>query len=357
MSNFTFTTKAAAVAAVSVIAFAGCKDDNDVHAAQMAVSQVKGQTMGTFYSVQVPKGYTGGNEALDKRANSAFNVVIDAISTFDDSAELARFNAYKGTDKFEISPYLADSIENAIFEAHRIEDAMDITVGPLVNLWGFGPDGRLEKQPQPDDIAKAKALTGYDKFALYRDAQTDKAYLQKVDGAVKLDMSTLGEGLGADLLATYLDEDKVENYMIAVAGAIRTKGKNSKGADWTVGIEDPFGKGVFEVACPKGMAMSTAGSYRNFFIDENTKEVFSHIIDTKTGYPVAHKTVSVTVIAPTAATTDALDTGLLVLGAQKALDFGNKHNVAVYTIEIDDKGQAVGRYSKAFEPYLKCNVR
>ena len=123
MSNFTFTTKAAAVAAVSVIAFAGCKDDNDVHAAQMAVSQVKGQTMGTFYSVQVPKGYTGGNEALDKRANSAFNVVIDAISTFDNSAELARFNAYKGTDKFEISPYLADSIENALFADNQTATA------------------------------------------------------------------------------------------------------------------------------------------------------------------------------------------------------------------------------------------
>ena len=102
--------------------------------------------------------------------------------------------------------------------------------------------------------------------------------------------------------------------------------------------------------------MSTAGSYRNYFKDDKSGQFYSHIIDPSTGRPVDHKTMSVTVLGNSAFTTDALDTGLLVLGADKALDWANKYQVPIYTIEYKD-GKAVGRYSKAFEPYLKCDLK
>ena len=317
--------------------------------------KISGQTMGTFFSVTLPNGYKDGAEVLEKKAHEAFSVVIDAISTFDSNSELSKFNALQDTSKFEISDYLAKNIEECIYQAHKIEDSMDITIGPLVNLWGFGPDGRLEKKPSDSDILKAKENVGYDKFAIYH--ENKKAYLQKILPGVKLDMSTVGEGMGADLLAQKLDKEQVNDYLIAVAGAIRSKGLNKKGQNWVVGIEDPKGNGVFERVCPKGMAMSTAGSYRNFFVDKDNNQFFSHIIDPKTAAPVAHKTVSVTVIGNSATQTDALDTGLLVLGAKKAIEFGNKYNVAVYAIEILDDGKPHKSYSKAFEPYLKCEIK
>lgn len=348
--NFKFKAIALAMALFTLSA---CNDEKVQN--QDPEIKISGQTMGTFFSVTLPKGYKNGQESLVNKAHEAFSVVINAISTFDSKSELSKFNALENTSKFEISDYLASNVEECIYQAHKIEDAMDITVGPLVNLWGFGPDGRHNKKPSNSDILKAKENVGYDKFAIYH--ENGKAYLQKKLPGVKLDMSTVGEGMGADLLASELDKELINDYLIAVAGAIRTKGLNKKGQNWVVGIEDPKGNGVFERVCPKGMAMSTAGSYRNFFINKDNNKFYSHIIDPKTAAPVAHQTVSVTVIGKSATQTDALDTGLLVLGAKKAIEFGNKHNVAVYAIEIDENGKAQKSYSKAFEPYLKCEIK
>ena len=114
------------------------------------------------------------------------------------------------------------------------------------------------------------------------------------------------------------------------------------------------GQKVFTAVCPQGMAISTAGSYRNFFLDSETGHFYSHIIDPKTGYPIDHRTVSVSVIARTALETDALDTGLLVKGAKEAVEWGNKTETPVYAIEIDENGKEVATYSRAFTPYLKC---
>ena len=233
---------------------------------------------------------------------------------------------------------------------------MDPTVGPLVNLWGFGPSGDIKKSPTDELIAQTKSYVGLDKFELRRAGNT--AYLRKADPRVALDLSTIGEGLAADELAALMDEKNIPSYMIAVAGAIRSKGGNADGKLWRVGVEDPLSQGakVFQVVCPQGMAISTAGSYRNFFLDEDTNKFYSHVIDTKTGRPIDHRTVSVTVIDKSAMVTDALDTGLLVLGAQEAVQWGNKNSTPVYAIEIDDEGKQVATYSRAFEPYLKCVV-
>ncbi len=335
------------------LAITACNDGDKV-----SVTKDSGQTMGTFYNVTVINSdkQNISNENLNKIAHESFNKVIDAISSFDKNSEISKFNKHSDASPFYISDYLATVIENARASAHDINDAMDITVAPLVNLWGFGPTKRLEKAPSKEQIDEALSYVGYDKFGLYYENDSTKAYLIKKTKGVQLDLSTIGEGLGADLLAERLDSLGFNNYLIAVAGAIRSKGKNAKHKDWAIGIEDPRGNGVYQKVCPHNMAMSTAGSYRNFFLDKNTNEFYSHIIDPTTGYPVKHKTVSVTVIDNTAATTDALDTGLLVLGAKKAIEFGNRTNTAVYAIEIDDKGDLKATYSKAFEQYLKCDL-
>ncbi len=320
------------------------------------VTKIDGKTFGTFYYVTVPGGYPGGEDTLRSDAEFVFKKVANAISTFDDTAEIARFNDFKSTEQFVVSGYLANVLEEVIMQSRRVGMAMDPTVGPLVNLWGFGPKGEINHSPSEEDIQNTLTYVGLERFGLYRAG--DAAFLKKTDPRVELDLSTIGEGLAADELAALMDEKGVENYMIAVAGAIRTKGANPDGKLWHVGIEDPLSQGskVFAVACPQSMAISTAGSYRNFFLDEDTGKFYSHIIDTKTGKPISHRTVSVSVIDRSALVTDAIDTGLLVLGAQKAVEWGEKNSVAVYAIEIDKDGKPVSTYSRAFEPYLKCVV-
>lgn len=348
--------KAALLAAAAAFVLSACGDEKSAQqAAFETVDKIDGQTMGTFYSVTVPGGYTGGSKALKNEAESAFKEVIDAISTFDSHAEIARFNEFKSCEPFEVSPYLAKILEEIQHTSRRINFATDITVGPLVNLWGFGPEARPEKEPSQLEIDEVRAYVGPDRFEI---RQGKIPHLIKADPRVKLDLSTVGEGLGADALAARLDQQGVENYMVAIAGAIRSKGVNPRGQQWRVGIENPVNPSAapFAVVCPMGMGMSTSGTYRNFFIDENTGERFSHIIDPISGKPIKHRTVSVTVIAQSTLETDTLDTGLMVMGADAALKWAEENEAAIYTVEINDKGEPVGRYSRYMEPYLKCQA-
>lgn len=356
---------AASLLAVTCLSLTACGDDSSANKASdqlldkkfTEVTKINGKTFGTFFYITVPGGYPGGEEALKRDADFVFKKVSDAISTFDPKSEIARFDAARNTNDFPISDYLAGIIEEVQRQALRIDGAMDPTVGPLVNLWGFGPTGEINKSPSEANIEQIEKYVGLDKFSLRR-AANGTPFLVKADPRVELDLSTIGEGLAADELASVMDMKGVNNYMIAVAGAIRTKGANPDGKLWRVGIEDPLSQGqkVFEAVCPQGMAISTAGSYRNFFMDKDSGKFYSHIIDPKTGRPISHRTLSVSVVDRQALVTDALDTGLLVMGAKAAVDWGNKNGVAVYAIEVDEKGNQHASYSRPFEQYLKCTV-
>lgn len=316
--------------------------------------KIQGQTMGTYYQVTVVGDFKGGEQSLRKLAENTFNMVIDEISTYDENSAISRFNKTKKDQPFYISKYLSDNIELINRESARIGFATDISVGPAVNLWGFGPDKSL-KNPTDAQLQEAKAYVGHDKYELRYDKNA-KGYLIKHNDNVYLDLSTVGEGMGADALAQKLDELGVHNYLISVAGANRSSGVNAKGKPWRIGIENGNGNGVSQAVCPLSMGMSTAGSYRNYYTDKDGNRL-SHIIDPKTLKPITHHTVSVTVIARNATITDTLDTGLLVLGADKAIDFANRNDLAIYTIEVGKDGKFITKHSVAFEKYLNCNAK
>lgn len=344
-----------AISLSSIFFLNGCSEEKAV-TQQAKVTRIQGKTMGTFYGVIVPGGYEKGDAELKKLCEDTFNDISKVISTFDPKAELALFNEHKSTEPYPISKYLARIIQECDYQSRRIDGAMDISVGPLVNLWGFGKDKAKHESPSDEQISETKKLVGLNSYEVRNTANS--SLLIKRDPNVRLDLSTIGEGLGADSVASILMRQGVKDFFVHVAGASRSRGFNPKGELWRVGIEDPTNPdhNVFVAVCPRNLAMSTAGSYRNYFKDDKTGQFYSHIIDPSTGRPVDHKTMSVTVLGNSAFTTDALDTGLLVLGADKALDWADKHQVPIYTIEYKD-GKAVGRYSKAFEPYLKCDLR
>ncbi len=320
------------------------------------VTRIQGKTMGTYYAINVVGGYKGGEEALRNLAESCFKEIVDKISTFDKDAELYRLNEHFSTEPYEISEGLSKIIQDTLYIGHRIENATDITVGPLVNLWGFGKDKRVEKAPSAEEVAATLKYVGLDKFELKFDK--GKSYIIKSDPHVRIDLATVGEGLGADAVAEKLLFEGYRNFMVNVAGASRSFGVNDKGHKWKVGIEDPSSSApkVFAPICTLDKAVTTAGSYRNFFKDDASGKVYSHAIDPKTGYPVSHSTLSVTVIADSAYEADALDTGLLVLGADKALLWGRDNNYAIATIELVD-GKPVFRYTDTFKPFLDCGAK
>lgn len=346
---------------LAVSALTACDKSKEVSSARADVKEqlstvIQGRTMGTFYAVNVVGGYKGGEEGLKALAEGVFKQICDEISTFDKNAELYKFNDFKSTEPFEISNELGKIIQDTVYQGRRISGATDITVGPLVNLWGFGKDKKKDEAPSHDEIIKALELVGLDKFEVRTDK--DKTYLVKHNKDLKLDLATVGEGLGADAVATKLLMEGYKNFMVNVAGASRSYGVNSRGQKWRLGIEDPTSpeRRVFVPICALDKAVTTAGSYRNYFKDETTGKIFSHAIDPKTGYPVSHKTLSVTVISDSAFESDALDTGLLVLGAQKALNWGKKNGYAIATIEYDN-GKPLFRYTDDFKKYLDCAKR
>ena len=328
-----------------VLCCAGCGKEQ----ANQPELKVSGPTMGTHYGVKVAGNYPGGEPQLQHDVEQVLTRINDQLSTYKSDSELSRFNQHKDGTPVRVSQDLADVVIEGLRSGALTEGAMDVTVGPLVNLWGFGPDKRPTKTPTAEQIVAARAHTGLDK--LHVEVSRDYATLRKNIPELYVDLSTLGEGFAADKIADLLDSRGIRNYMVEIAGALRLKGVNGRGDPWRVAIEmptDELGQ-VQNIVVPGDNGISTAGSYRNYY--ELDGKRYSHIIDPATGQPIQHKLVSVTVIAPRALHTDALDTGLMVMGADKALAFANEHNLAIYTLTKTDSGFKA-RYSRAFKQYL-----
>ena len=337
------------------ISFLGLSACDYVSNQQKTETKIAGKTMGTFYNITVVGEYPGGPEQLQHDSEKVLSAIVNDISTFNKKSVLSKFNQTHSTEPMEISHNLADIIITCLRVGHDLGGAMDITVGPLVNAWGFGPKKNGNKFPTDEEIAAAKANVGLDK--IHVEIGYEKSFIRKDNPNVYVDLSTVGEGFGADKIAEMLDARGITDYMVSIAGAIRTRGSNSRGKDWVIAIEDPandqnVGQNMTTTVCTKGQAISTAGSYRNYRIGPDGKRE-SHIINPVTGRPVDNNTVSVTVIGPSALWTDALDTGMVVMGYENALKYANERNIAIYAIAQGKNGFEV-HSSRAMEQYLNC---
>ena len=223
----------------------------------------------------------------------------------------------------------------ALSLAQESGGAYDVTVGPLVNLWGFGPDPATRQVPGGAAIDAARARVGW------RGVEVDLPNLRaRKRPGIRVDLSSLGKGRGVDRVAEYLDERGVSNYLIDLSGKLRARGRNSHGAPWRVAVERPVADA--SSAAPaiielRDESVATAGDYRRFF--ESGGRHYSHIIDPRTGYPVAHSTVSATALAPDCMTADALATVMMVMAPAEALRLADRAHLRVLLI-----GHADGRY-------------
>ncbi|WGM06540.1 FAD:protein FMN transferase [Arsenophonus nasoniae] len=310
---------------------------------------IQGQTMGTYYVIKyVNESSHPFWETLRDDINSRLEEVNNQMSTYRPKSELSQFNQFQHVNTpFPVSLAMMTVIKEAIHINKLTNGALDITIGPLVNLWGFGPEGRITKSPPEETLALRRQLIGIDKLAI------DGNSLIKKIPQLYVDLSAIAKGYGVDVIAEYLESQNIHNYMVDIGGEVRTKGHNGKGVAWRIAIEKPSDKGleqsVQEIIEPGNMSVATSGDYRNYF--EQDGIFYSHTIDPKTGRPIIHNLISITVIAPTCMMADGLSTGINVLGAEKGMELAERLNLPVFMVVTTNKGFEE-RYSSAFKPYL-----
>ena len=291
------------------------------------VQELVGSTMGTTFSVKVVAPPAELDLAtLRQDIESTLDAINQTMSTYRDDSELAQFNASADVGWIEVSPDFCHAVEAAQVISQFTDGAFDVTVGPLVNLWGFGPPGAVLEPPSGEQVAAAMTNTGYAK--LHVDCAMPA--LRKETAGVYVDLSAFAKGHGVDSLAGLLDARALPDYLVEIGGELRMRGSNATGERWAIAIETPTrtARSVQTVVRLTNTAMATSGDYRNYFEHDGTH--YSHTIDPRTGYPVSHNGASVTVVADSAAFADATATALLVLGPDDGLKLAEQESIAAF---------------------------
>jgi thiamine biosynthesis lipoprotein len=315
-------------------------------AAAAETIRLSGETMGTTYHVTVadaPGEATG--ETLGAAIEAVLAEVNGKLSNWDPDSEVSRFNASASTDPVPVSPAFA-AVMRAAEAAHTLSGGkFDVTLAPLIELWGFGP--RQPDDPVPSDAAIAAALMSVgqtEKLALAEDGAT----LTKSAPGVTVNLSAVAKGYGIDQVAAALEAQGAARYLVEIGGDLVARGTNDRDAPWSIGIERPDARGgsVETVVPVRDMGLATSGDYRNYFEVDGVR--YSHIIDPTSGRPITHGTAAVSVLAEDATTADALATALLVVGADEGLAIAEREGLAAYFVVRDGDGFASAA-SSAFE--------
>ena len=293
---------------------------------QQEYVHIAGRTMGTTYNIKYP--LQGGPEpqVLQAEVDIRLVEINKLMSTYDPESELSLFNQHESEAPFPMSE------ENILVlgEAKRLGELsngyLDVTVGPLVNLWGFGPTKRPEKIPGQDVIDATKKNLGLDKFSLLEDAAI------KTFPNLYVDLSTIAKGYGVDQLAEIMEKKGVTDYLVEIGGEMRVSGVNASGTPWRIAVEKPLtnARAMQRLITIGDNAIATSGDYRNYYEENGVR--YSHLIDPKTGYPIKHNVVAVTVVHESSMTADGLATALNVMGKEAALSVAEKNNLAVLLI-------------------------
>ncbi|MCL1097109.1 FAD:protein FMN transferase [Shewanella gelidii] len=316
-------------------------------AEQEQTTLLVGNTMGTTYHIKVvPNNRLPDANLLQAEIDLTLEQVNNQMSTYRPKSELSKFNSMPREQSVEVS---ADTVKvlKESFRLYKLTDgALDITLGPLVNLWGFGPDKRPNRIPTDDMINFAKRQTGIEHVSI-------QGYkLNKHIPELYVDLSSVAKGFGVDKVAELLDKYQVKGYMVEIGGELRVKGTKPGNKPWRVAVEQPTvdERRVQQVIEPGNMAMATSGDYRNYYEGDGRR--YSHLIDPRTGYPINHRLASATVLHPSSMTADGLATAMMVLGTQASLALAHQENLAVMLIEKQNDGFKV-YYSDAFKPFIK----
>ena len=333
-----------ALVIIGCLLLAGCRSDSPAR----KLILVNGSTMGTVYTVKVTEPLTGlDKDDLKGNIDKILTSVNDRMSTYRQDSELSRLNSNSSMSWLDVSPEMVAVVTEAIYVSKLTQGAFDVTVGPLVNLWGFGPQRLPEKVPTDNAISEALAKTGYQHIKL----RVTPPAVKKELAALYIDLSGIAKGYAVDKIADYLESIGIANYLVEVGGELRGKGLNERGLPWIIAIEKPDigDRAVQRLIHIKDKGLATSGDYRNYF--ERDGQRFSHTINPESGRPITHKLASVTVISASAIRADAMATALMVLGPEQGFEFASRENLAAFFIVKGPHG-FVEKNTEPFNQYL-----
>jgi thiamine biosynthesis lipoprotein len=280
---------------------------------------ILGTTMGTSYQIKIARVSIPEKNLimLKQQIDSVLLTVNQQMSTYDPQSEISRFNAWTDTTSFFISEPLRYVVRTALEVNKESHGYFDITVAPLVDLWGFGKMKRAGIPPEQRQIETVRKRTGAQHLIML-----DDRHLRKTIPDLELDLSAIAKGYGVDRVAELLDSLGYKNYLVEIGGELVGKGLNNKGELWKVAVDRPRfaslpGEQIIETLALPDVAVATSGDYRNYF--EYRGRRYSHTIDPFTGYPVQHNLASATVIAMNCTRADALATAVMAMGPEKGL--------------------------------------
>lgn len=313
---------------------------------------IQGKTMGTYYLVKIIQRDESkylrsvDHGALEVHISAILQRVNQQMSTFQADSEISLFNRSRSTDWFSVSADTARVMGESIRVSRESEGAFDITVSPLIELWGFGTRRIVHQIPGLEAIEDAKGKIGYQKLAV----RTNPPAIRKTMAEVTCNLSAIAKGFGVDQVAEFFDLNRIGHYLIDIGGEIRVKGYNPAGHRWTIGIAAPSDRiGVQKKISLADQSIATSGDYRNYYKKDGIR--YSHTINPRTGKPISHSLASVSVIHDSCMTADAFATAINVLGPDRGYELALKHELPVLLI-IRKDDRFIEKMSPSFKKLL-----
>jgi thiamine biosynthesis lipoprotein len=320
-----------------ILVSTGCKEKS-------VYSNFNGFIQGTTYSVVYE--YNNIEPAdLKQRVETILHEFDRSLSLYDDSSILSRINRNENTVP---DSFFTEVFRKSVALSAMTDGAFDVTVGPLVKAWGFGPDARKSfTEARRDSLLD---LIGMDKVSLLN------GRVIKTDPDVSLDFNAIAQGFSVDVVSKFLDEQGIDNYLVEIGGEVRARGKKA-GKNWRIGIDKPVdnnmspGENLQAVIEISDRSLATSGNYRKFYVEDGVK--YSHEIDPRTGYPAKNTLLSATILADDCATADAIATACMVKGVDNTLEFLKVHpEFEAYLIYSDESGNYKLWISEKLKEYI-----
>lgn len=319
--------------AVLLLLLGGCSDP---------IETLSGPTMGSQYSLKYVAGRGVPQVAVVKvEVERMLGEVDQQMSTWRADSDISRFNQLPAGQCLGMPEPVLKLVRFGEQMSRESDGAFDLTVAPLLNLWGFGPQSRRQQVPGPKEIAAVLARTGH------QHVRIEGQRLCK-DVAAEIDLGSIAAGYTVDTIGDRLAELGISSYVLNVTGELRVVGRKPDGSPWMIAIESPFeGKQTAERVLPlDGMGLSTSGDYHNYFERDGVR--YSHTFDPRRGAPIDHQLASVTVLDPSTLRAEGLSTALLVLGPEQGFDYAERNGVLALFISRGEQGFS-SRMTSTFE--------
>lgn len=288
-----------------------------------------GKAQGTTFNISYQDSL---QRDFSRPVDSLLRLIDKSMSLWDSSSIISR--VARNEPNVQLDEHFVNVFKRAQEVSLATDGAFDVTVGPLVKAWGFSYKKGL---PPPDSIKVDSLL----QLIGYQKAGIEHGMLHKANPHMEIDFNAIAQGYTVDLIARYFEKQGIKNYLVEIGGELRCAGTNSQGSKWQIGIDKPVeddsgGRPLQTTIGLSGKSLATSGSYRKFVVKDGKK--YSHAIDPKTGYPITHSLLSVSVIADDCTTADAYATAFLVMGMDKAIELAKSKNLEIYCIYSEENG-------------------